>query len=663
MSEIQINQLLIKQIEDIYGKGFDFSRAGGKVKDLLEKINNSYNNLEYQSKQNNILFEEEENIVFTIGMSAGVIRANKKFFKTFGFQNLADFKKDYSCICELFIEDEGYLKETTAEVHWTEPIFRKPDIRHKALIKDFNGDKRVYAVLLKEVILETSKLKICTFTDITELEEALSTSRKSEEIKTAFMANMSHEIRTPMNGIIGFTNLLFETELTPQQQQFLELIDESTILLSKIVDDILDFSEMENSSVELDYINVDIFTDCYSFMSLFKTKALEKNLSYRVQIDPDISKSLLMDKSKVVKVISNLISNAIKFTPEGGEILIDIQRLESTENSELISFAVTDTGIGIDQCNMDNIFKSFRQADSSLSKEFAGAGLGLSIAKSLCNVMNSDLKVKSILGEGSTFSFELSLTKTSKQSKLIKLTEKRPIYVIENQSKDYDDVIYQLKSSSINFIPLSTNEMKASGITNHIVIIFDYEVLSSLKLDYNKVLLIDGSKDASLCAKIFENIYHINSFLEFPSELYAAILDLNNLLNMDKSSKSFDLNILVADDDRLNRILLDEMLLGYDIKADFVEDGVDAIVMAFKNSYDLILMDINMPKINGVEANEILKDKGITVPIVAVTANVLKGDKERLLNLGLDDYISKPISTESLYNILLKYSSTLIDID
>ena len=656
MSELKINQLLIKQIEDVYGKNFDFSRASGKVKDLLAKINSSYNNLEYQSKQNNILFEEEENIVFTIGMSAGVIRANKKFYKTFGFENLADFKKDYSCICELFIEDEGYLKETTPEVHWTDPIINNPNKRHKALIKDFNGTERVYAVLLKEVILDNSKLKICTFTDITELEEALKSSRKSEEIKTAFMANMSHEIRTPMNGIIGFTNLLLDTELSSQQQQFLELIDESTILLSKIVDDILDFSEMENDSLELDYVNVDIFTDCYVFMSLFKEKALAKNLSYRVEIDPDISKSLLMDKAKVVKVISNLISNAIKFTPEEGEIFIDIQRLETTKNQELISFSVTDTGIGIDQCDMDNIFKSFIQVDSSLSKEFAGAGLGLSIAKSLCNLMNSDLKVKSVFGRGSTFSFELSLTKTFKQSKLSKLVSKRPIYIVDNESKECNEVINQLNSFHINFIKISKDEMKTRVIANHIVIIFDCEVLASFSSPQSKFLLIDGSEEASLYSKKFENTYHIDSFLEFPSEVYSAILNLDNLLSMEKNNKYFDLTILVADDDKLNRILLDEMLLGYDIKADFVEDGVDALVMAFKKSYDLILMDINMPKINGVEANKILKDKGISIPIVAVTANVLKGDRERLLNLGLDDYISKPISRESLYNILLKYS-------
>ncbi|CAA6821641.1 MAG: Unknown protein [uncultured Sulfurovum sp.] len=656
MRELEVNQLLIKQVQDVYGKDFDFKKLDEKVQALLKNVNSSYNNLGYQIKQNNVLFEEEENIVFTIGLSAGVLRANKKFYQTFGFEDLTDFKNDYSCICELFIQDEGYLKETTVQSHWTKPVRENPHKRHKALLRNFQGDKRVYAVLLKEVTLEDATLNICTFTDITELEEAINISRKSEEIKTAFMANMSHEIRTPMNGIIGFTNLLLETELSVQQKQFLELIEESSGILNKIVDDILDFSKIENGSLELDFSNVNVFTDFYSMISQFKTEALEKSLSYRVDIDPNISESLMMDKNRIIKILSNLISNAVKFTSEGGEIYIDIQLLKSSQDKELISFSVTDTGIGISQNDLHSIFKSFIQADSSFSKQFGGTGMGLSISRSLCHLMQSDLNVKSTPQQGSTFSFKIDFKRSSVENRLSTRIKERTIYLVQNSNRDCDYACYQLEHFGIDFIKISKDELLTSNTKESIVILFDYKEFLPLSLDEAGILLIDTSSEAGLYAKEFKNIYHIGSFIEFPSELYSAMLDSDTALNLGRKNKHFNLNVLVAEDSRVNRVLLDEMLQEYDINADFVEDGEKAVHMALKNSYNLILMDINMPNLNGVEANKILKDKGLGIPIVAVTANALRGDRERLLDLGLDDYLSKPISVDSLYNILLKYN-------
>ncbi|CAA6803271.1 MAG: Unknown protein [uncultured Sulfurovum sp.] len=651
-----MNRLLEEQIEQVYGKEFDLSNIDENIELLISKINTTYNNFEYKVKQNNVLFEEEENIVFTIGMQAGVLRANKKFFKTFGFEDLSDFKKDYSCICELFIEEEGYLKETNNKSHWTDPITKNPDHRHKALLRDATGKKKSYAVFLKEVSIENGSLKICTFTDITELEEAMQVSKKSEEIKAVFMANMSHEIRTPMNGIVGFTNLLLGTEVSEQQKEFLDLINESSTTLSKIVDDILDFSKIESGSLELNFENINVFTDFYSVISLFKREALESNISYRVDIDPDISESLMMDKNRIVKVLNNLISNAIKFTPEGGEVFIAIQLLKSTKNDQLISFSVTDTGIGISQKDLEDIFKAFIQADSSFSKKFGGTGLGLSISRSLCQLMHSDLSVKSILGKGSTFSFEINFKRSTAENKLSTLINKQAIYLVEHKSRDYINARYQLEHFGINFIKIAENEVVTLNRHNSIVILFNYKEYLSLRLEHNFVVLIDDREEAGVFAKKFDNIYHINSFIEFPSELYSAILDLNHTLHTNRKNTSFDLHVLVAEDSRLNRVLLDEMLQEYDIKADFANDGDKAVDMALKNSYDLILMDINMPNLNGVEANKILKAKGVRTPIVAVTANALRGDRERLVNLGLDDYLSKPISVDSLYNVLLKYS-------
>lgn len=615
------------------------------------------------SKYNEVLFEDQENIVFTISMCQGVIKANKKYFETFGFKNLEDFKKYHDCICELFIEDEGYLKETTTEVHWTDPILLNVKARHKALIRNAKGEKRIFSVLLKEVDLGEKSFFICTFTDITELEAALREAKISENAKSDFMANMSHEIRTPMNGIVGFTQLLMETELSVEQKQFLELIDNSTSLLHKIVNDILDFSKIEGGYLELNLIKVNTFTDFYPAISLFKTQVFEKNITYRIDIDPEISECLMMDELRITQILNNLINNAIKFTPLNGEIYIEIQKITSLKNQELISFAVTDTGIGIEEEKIENIFKSFMQADSGMSREFGGTGLGLSISKSLCELMGSNLQVNSTLGKGSTFSFEVALDVCKDKAKLCDKTAEHPIYIIENKHRDYNNVIYQLEQFGINFIKVSEEKIKSMTISNHIVILFNYLQFYSLGLERSRVLLIDNRHESFSLIRQIENAYHIGSFIEFPAELYRAISELNTQLYIRKKIVKFSLKVLVAEDYRVNRIVLDEMLKKYGIIADFAHDGKEAVSMGMKNNYDLILMDINMPKLNGVDACTELKRAGILAPIIAVTANVLKGDKERFLNLGLDAYLAKPVVVDELYDLLVKYNRTLIDRD
>lgn len=655
MNKLYENKLLEKQITDIYGKNFKLSDFDEKTQQLLSKVNDSYHRLEYQVQQNSILFEEEENIVFTIGMSAGVLRANKKFYQTFGFKDLSDFKTKYVCVCELFIEEEGYLKETTEVAHWTQPIFENPNKRHKALIRDYRGRRSVYSVLVKEVFVSGKTFKICTFTDITELEEAILSSKKSEDTKTLFMANMSHEIRTPMNGIMGFTQLLLDSDIDKEQEEFLTLIAESADGLNQIVDDILDFSRIENRKLELEIRDVNVFTDFYSDFSSFRSEFIDKEIAYIIDIDPNISETLMLDKVLVAQALNNLISNAIKFTRRGGQVSIEIQKLKSTRTHELIAFSVNDTGIGIAADKIEEIFHSFTQLDGSLNKEFKGAGLGLSISRSICKEMNSDLLVRSKLGEGSTFSFELLLEKSKHLNKLSQRRNGREVYLIENKQKSYECTLNQLEHFQIPYKSIDVSDVENIDFSNDIVIAFDYVVVLPLKLNEYQVLLIDERKEAKLLKQKFNNIYHIDTLSICPSEIYRAIATLSDVIESKKRERRFNLNVLVAEDYRVNRIVLNQILSKYGIQADFALDGNEAVEMVSKGVYDLVLMDINMPNLNGVEASKIIKSKGINIPIVAVTANVLSGDKERFLKWGMDDYLAKPLNADDVYNILYKY--------
>ena len=651
---------------DKSGEIIEYIAIGNNITERVELENR----LKKQEKYTKLLFNSQESIVFTLTKEAGVLDVNKKFLETFGFESFFDFKRDYSCISELFIEKEGYLNSSSSlNIHWVDEVLENPDKTHKAIIKDKYEMERIYSVHLNSVEFENENFLIANFTDITELEYARELAIASEKAKSEFMANMSHEIRTPMNGIIGFTDLLFKSDLDAKQRQFTEYIKNSTTVLLDIVNDILDFSKIESGHLELDLTPTNPFIDLRSAMTIFKSQASQKNISFIVNIDSSIHECLLMDKLRVIQILTNLVNNAIKFTPEDGTVDMCAKLVKRDGDRDRILFSVTDTGIGIPKDRIKTIFKSFIQADSSTTRNFGGTGLGLSIAGSLCKLMGGELKVESKEGEGSRFYFEVEFKQCNNTPTLAsRVNNSSPIYLIDCKKGIYRDILTQLKHFGITPIQISFEDLICGNIPkDSIIITFNYKQYRPLLNISKKIILADNSKEAFKLARDEDIIYHIGLFEEAPSILYNAILNyttsFNSKKNLNRGDGSRNLNgssngikALVVEDYEMNRILIEEMLLSFNIEPDFALNGKDAVDMVEKNGlYDIIFMDINMPIMNGIDATKILRQKGIDTPIIALTANALEGDRERYLASGMSDYLSKPVDIKYLEKILNRY--------
>ncbi len=650
----------------VYATIFPLVDSKGNIIEYIAIRNNitkrveAENKLKRQEKYNKMIFNNQENIVFTATKELGVIEANQKFLETFGFNSFASFKEKYNCICDLFIEKEGYLKASTKYKHWSEEIFCTPEKTHKALIKDKYDFERIYSVHINRVEFEDEELMIANFTDITELEYAREIAIASEKAKSEFMANMSHEIRTPMNGIVGFTDLLFKSNLEPKQRQFTEYIKNSTTVLLDIVNDILDFSKIESGHLKLDLIPANPFIDLRGAMTIFKSQATQKNISFIVNIDSSISECLVMDKLRLIQILTNLVNNAIKFTPEHGTVDMSAKLISSEDNREKIIFSVTDTGIGIAKDRLETIFQSFIQADSSTTRKFGGTGLGLTIGASLCNLMGSQLQVESQQGKGSRFFFEVEFEVCDSTPTLASQAKYSPIYVLDHNGEIYNNVMTQLKHFGLETHTGSFEELLCGDNKDNIIVTFNYRQYKPLESISSKIILIDDSKEAFMLAREEDILYHIGFFDEAPSILYNAILNYTMIPKGDKvlsaiSTKDSTFKVLVVEDYEMNRILIEEMLNGYGISPDFAFDGAEAIEKVEDNSYNIIFMDINMPVMNGIDATRILRKKGVKIPIIALTANALEGDKEHYLSEGMDNYLSKPIDVDELEAILTKY--------
>ncbi len=538
-----------------------------------------------------------------------------------------------------------------------------------------------YALIDESIDLGTIEGVNKTYSLIEDTVSKIAIEKKKAEranaAKSIFLANMSHEIRTPINGIIGFTELLKKSKLKEDEREYVNIIDKSTENLLEIINNILDLSKIESKKIEVDDVLFSPVEEIENIVEVYKPKAANKEINLSLLIDSGFDNYLLGDIGKIKEVLLNLISNAVKFTPTGGQITILIKNISSyTQDHQKIYFEVSDSGIGMSRQEMKDIFNAFSQADSTITRKYGGTGLGLTISSNYISVMGGKLEVFSQKDHGSNFFFTLEF----KKEKPIKSISKNrfPNLSVLLLSESIGDKLTENLSHNLDYFgakvkPLTKSQLRdvAKKLKTQLLIaqkkwISPKDIMTLNNLDIPTILILPTKEHLKTkdyqSNKIFPIVEPLS--LEKFSNLIAEInriFDFKNHTTIEKNQTQKKTNrVLVAEDNEINQKLITKNIENFGLEVITVDDGKEAVYVTKTNTFDIIFMDIAMPVMDGVTATkEILEYERVNnlnhTPIIALTANALKGDREKFLNDGLDDYIAKPAKERDLRDVLIKY--------
>ncbi len=548
-------------------------------------------------------------------------------------------------------------------------------------------EKTINVIQKKESnpLLADNKENINISNIVSMYEDKLYDAQRKLEQRSEFFASMSHEIRTPMNAIIGLSQtLLQDNTLSREQLETVKTIHQSSNMLLTIINDILDFSKIEAGKISLEKISFDLNMILSYLADMMSLKAKEKGIKLTFVIDHNIGKNYLGDPLRISQVLLNLLSNAVKFTNKGG-VTLRIKTVDSAEESSTVEFEVSDTGIGLREEEIQNLFQSYSQASSDTSRKFGGTGLGLTISKKLVEIMNGKIWVKSEFGKGSSFFVTLTLD-TDKDKRKYRLPSKdimgMSVLIIDSDAESVDSLknlisYFQMPVQSAVNIEDAKELMAKNGFDILFIDkdIFDLLDVKSYKLEKKShIVLIEcwanilrnEKIDYSIVDEVLKKPFHQQRIFEILTSLYNINGIPNNTQQIDRynkeSIKALGFHkILIAEDNKINQKVMSGLLRGTKLEIEFADDGQEALNKLETNgaTYELIFMDVNMPNMDGLMASQIIRKKSVfdNIPIVGLSGHGSDEDREQAKNAGMQEYLLKPIDVKALYEVLNQYLS------
>lgn len=531
---------------------------------------------------------------------------------------------------------------------------------------------------------------LSTFIDVTSVEKERKFEAAANTAKSDFLAKMSHEIRTPMNGIIGMTETLSREDLTVDQKEYLSIISRSADLLLNIIDDILDYSKIEAGKMQIEEIPFLLSDEVSLSVELFRVIAEEKGLTISSKIGENVPTKIIGDPFRLRQVLSNLISNAVKFTHQG-KIEVSVELEEEYSGNITILFSVADTGVGIPKEKLGTIFNSFTQAETGTSRKYGGSGLGTTICKQLVSLMNGEIWIESpsmLTGNeelpGSRFNFTIEVFSNSEIEKDVnfehvksyadvnaliithnKTTKKRLFAFLDQHNMNVNTLHY-----GEHVVKEIEETLKQKSANYHLIVIVDEPGLDGLWLA--KKLQSDGYTNKHRVIMLSSNhkpenyiqtrLAGVDYYLVQPFEhkvLKTYLKDCFGFEVEDNEKQGLELRsnikILVAEDNIINQKVAENIFrnIGYEIQ--IASDGVEVVEYTKESEFDIIFMDLEMPEKDGIEATKELRSLGYQIPIVAMTASASEATKMDSLNAGMNEYTTKPVKTETVVAILEKW--------
>ncbi len=597
----------------------------------------------------------------------GWIGANEIFFNTMCYQNIHDFRRQHNSIRSIFLSESEEIF-TQNDKSWLDYI--KKHKKDGYYVRMYNSKNEILDINLKCIHSRNSNgVYIVELEDVTKLYFAKSQIQEVEKLKTKLLSNIGHEFRTPMNGIIGFIDLLSQTTLNESQEEYVNLIEHSSISLMSNIETLLDLSQLQGGRLTIDYSNFELVPHIEELIYNHIVVAREKGIKVFSFIDPKLPKELNSDIRKIKQIMNSLVQNAIKFTPRGGRVVVEVKLLKRQINGECsVGFSVKDNGKGISKKEIKHIVEPFTSGDHADNK----LGVGLSLSNGLIKLLGSDLHIQSEEGDGSYFNFVLNFSASKGQS--YKMMPKQKVKVLlldKSKINEANFLSAYLRSFSVDVIKANTLDDKLYDDIESLYIVANQNdsswmfKLGTLGRKVPVTMLLDEGE--ILQTKLTHVIDATISSPIFPSVI-SKHLEVTHSINLSPQEKITplvreDVRALVVEDNLINQRLMQIMLKEYDISIHIASNGNEAVDACKESNFDIIFMDIDMPEKNGIVATREIKetvDMNKHTPIIAFTALAMQGDKERLLKEGLDDYLSKPLTRKKLEKVLNKYLKVLL---